>query len=106
MDERLELTAQQMELAKKFNELCEEMSNVGIGFINRPGNIYLINLNHVDRLVCFEEMVLNLEDEVGKYDEQLVDYDDMVASNIKPLYTADVCDDNLGIRFKQRLWKR
>lgn len=97
MDERLELTAAQKELAKKFNELCEEMRKNGIGFVNQSGEVYLINTEHVDKWIWPEEMELDTEE---VQDEQLADFEEMAHSEMSFFYVAGCCDDNMGIRFK------
>lgn len=98
MDERLQLTSKQLELVQKFNELCREMTESGIGFINQSGDVLVINKNHVEDWVWPEEM---LEDTECKYDDELVDFDDMTLSQMQFFYIAGCLDDNMGIRFKK-----
>lgn len=95
MDKRLELTEAQWRLVHRFNDLCREMKRNGIGFVNQPGSIHLINLNHVDDYVFPEEM--NPEDDI---DEELVDFEDMTPCDMDIFYASADVDDNMGIRFK------
>lgn len=101
MDKRLELTERQSELAKKFNELCEEMKREGIGFINDAynGDILLLNLNHVDDWIDVDEM--NLEDDENWEDEQLADMEEMFLTHINFFHSTGTPDGFIGIRFKK-----
>lgn len=101
MDERLKLTRTQKELAQKFNELCEEMSRAGIGFISQGEDVLLINLQYVDDWVDVDEMIYNMEKGDDVYDEQLADFEEMTLCNINYFYTAGILDDNMGLRFKK-----
>ena len=99
MDERLKLTERQSELAKKFNELCEEMKREKIGFINDGfnGNVILLNLEKIEDWVDVDDM--NLEDEVD--DEQLADMEEMFLTHINFFFSTGVPDSFIGIRFKK-----
>lgn len=99
MDERLKLTERQSELAKKFNELCEEMKREKIGFINDGfnGNVILLNLEKIEDWVDVDDM--NLEDEV--VDEQLADMEEMFLTHINFFFSTGVPDSFIGIRFKK-----
>lgn len=99
MDKRLKLTERQSELAKKFNELCEEMKREKIGFINDAynGDILLLNRNHVDDWIDVDEINLEDEDE----DEQLVDMEEMFLTHITFFYSTGAPDGFIGIRFKK-----
>ena len=100
MDKRLKLTERQSELAKKFNELCEEMKREKIGFINDAynGDILLLNRNHVDDWIDIDE--INLEDDENE-DEQLVDMEEMFLTRITFFCSTGAPDGFIGIRFKK-----
>lgn len=95
MDKRLELTEAQWRLAHRFNELCREMKKNGIGFVNKPGSIYFINLKNVEDYVFPEEIIP--EDDI---DEELVDLEHMTPCDMDIFYASADCDDVMGIRFK------
>ena len=101
MDQRLKLTERQSELAKKFNELCEEMRREKIGFINDGynGNVILLNLEKVEDWVDVDDM--NLEDEDEVVDEQLANMEEMFLTNINFFFSTGVPDSFIGIRFKK-----
>lgn len=100
MDKRLELTKEQKELAKKFNELCEEMNRADIGFIHNGEGLLLINLNHVEKWVPTDEMIFDVENNILNYDEEFVDFDEFPWCDIELFYTATLCEDNIAIRYK------
>ena len=98
MDKRLELTKEQKELTKKFNELCEEMSRSGIGLVLHGDDVSFINLEKVDDWVAVEDMATDDYDE--EVEEELVDIEEMPLSGIKFFYETGCPDDFVGIRFK------
>jgi hypothetical protein len=99
MDKRLELTSEQKELAKKFNELCAEMKRAGIGFINDAfnGDVLLLNINNVEDIVDVGE--IDPKDE-GDKDEVLADMEEMFLTAINFSYSTGVPDSFVGVRFK------
>lgn len=97
MDKRLELTEEQRELAKKFNELCEEMKRAGIGFLDYAynGDVLLLNITNVEEVVDVGE--ISPEDDK---DEVLADMEEMFLTAINFSYLTGVPDSFVGVRFK------
>lgn len=97
MDERLELTSEQRELVKKFNDLCEEMKRAGIGAISDVynGDVVLLNITHVEDIVDVGK--ISPEDDK---DEVLADIKEMFLANINIDFATGDPDSFVGVRFK------
>ena len=98
MDKRLELTDAQMRMVFRFNDLCKEMRNAGILFVEHEGNIRVINgLEAKDHL--FPEDIadaIECGDDIAE-----VRFDKMEATEMVLSYYGAYADETMGFKFNE-----